>query len=86
VKRPKTIEPPAWDGFTAIITDRKLGKRLISLLNDIDRTPYSGIGKPEPLKGRFGEWSRRIDKYHRLVYKIVDEAIVITECGGHYEG
>jgi toxin YoeB len=82
----KVIEDSAWDGYCAIIADRKLYKRLINLLNDINRTPFTGIGKPERLKGRPGEWSRRIDKYHRLVYKIEDDAIKILECGGHYEG
>jgi toxin YoeB len=43
-----------------------------------------GIGKPEKLKGRPGQWSRRIDDYHRLVYKIEDDIIKIIECGKHY--
>ena len=48
--------------------------------------PFTGIGKPEPLRGRPGQWSRRIDDYHRLIYKIENDEIIITECGGHYEG
>jgi toxin YoeB len=80
------IQDSARDGFMTIAGDRKLGKRLTDLLNDIDRHPFTGIGKPEKLKGRPGEWSRRIDQYHRLIYKIEDDAIRITECGGHYEG
>jgi toxin YoeB len=82
----KIIEDQAWDGYCAIMADRKLCKKLIDLLNSINRTPFSGIGKPERLKGRPGEWSRRIDDYHRLVYKIENDEIVIVECGGHYEG
>ena len=66
--------------------DRKLGKKLAELLEAIDRNPFTGIGKPERLKGRPGEWSRRIDGYHRLVYKIENDEIKILECGGHYEG
>ena len=82
----KIIEDSAWDGYSAIMTDRKLGKKLIAILNDINRHPFTGIGKPEKLKGRPGEWSRRIDDYHRLVYKIENDEIIIVECGGHYEG
>ena len=82
----KSIEDSAWEGYCAIIMDRKLDKKLIDLLDDINRHPFTGIGKPEKLKGRPGEWSRRIDDYHRLVYKIENDEIVITECGGHYEG
>jgi toxin YoeB len=79
------IEDSARDGFMSIARDRKLGKKLADLLDAIDRNPFTGIGKPERLKGRPGQWSRRIDKYHRLVYKIEDDAIRILECGGHYE-
>ena len=80
------IEDSARDGFMSLSRDRKLGEKLTDLLNDIDRHPFTGIGKPEKLKGRPGEWSRRIDGYHRLVYKIEGDNIRITECGGHYEG
>jgi len=75
----------AVDGFFTVAEDRKLNKRLKLLLKDISRSPFTGIGKPERLKGRPGEWSRRIDDYHRLVYKIEDDEIKILECGGHYE-
>jgi len=82
----KTIEDSAWDGFRALADDKKLFKKLLDLLEDISRHPFTGIGKPERLKGRPGEWSRRIDRYHRLVYKIENDEIKIVECGGHYEG
>jgi len=82
----KIIEDSAWDGFWELVDDRRLGKKLRDLLDDINRHPFTGIGKPERLKGRPGQWSRRIDDYHRLVYKIEDDAIRILECGGHYEG
>jgi len=81
-----TIEDSARDGFMTIARDKRLGKKLEDLLNDINRSPFTGIGKPERLKGRPGQWSRRIDDYHRLIYKIEDDAIKILECGGHYEG
>ena len=80
------IEDSARDGFLSLARDKKLGKKLEQLLAAIDRHPFTGIGKPELLKGRPGQWSRRIDDYHRLVYKIEDNEIRILECGGHYEG
>jgi toxin YoeB len=74
------------EDFFAIADDRQLFKSLKKLLRDINRHPFSGIGKPERLKGRPGQWSRRIDDYHRLVYKIENDEIKILECGKHYEG
>jgi toxin YoeB len=66
--------------------DKKTLKRINSLLQDIDRQPFSGIGKPEPLKGsKQGYWSRRIDEANRIVYKIENNQIIITQCGGHYD-
>ena len=79
------IEESAREGFFATADDRKLVKRLKKLLDDINRHPFMGIGKPEPLKARVGQWSRRIDEYHRLVYKIENDEIIILECGEHYE-
>lgn len=59
--------------------------RIRELLRDIDRDPFKGIGKPEPLKGNWtGYWSRRIDQEHRLVYKVSDSQILIAKCKGHY--
>jgi toxin YoeB len=74
------------EDFFALAEDKQLFKSLKKLLRDIDRNPFTGIGKPERLKGRPGQWSRRIDKYHRIVYKIENGEIRILECGGHYEG
>ena len=55
------------------------------MLKDIDRSGYSGIGKPEPLKGDMqGYWSRRIDESNRLVYRIADGKIEILQCRSHY--
>lgn len=65
--------------------DRKLLKRVNELIRDIQRQPFEGIGKPEPLKfGVAGYWSRRIDHEHRLVYKIEKNSLYILQCRYHY--
>ena len=65
--------------------DKKTLKRINNLLKDIDRNGYEGIGKPEPLTGDLsGYWSRRIDDYNRIVYKIDNEIVRIVQCGSHY--
>lgn len=69
-----------------IATDRKMALRIGDLIKDILRSPFEGIGKPEPLKYEFkGAWSRRIDQEHRLVYLVNDESIVIISCYSHYK-
>jgi len=74
-----------WEDYLNLQSDKKLLKRVNEILKDIDRNGYKGIGKPEPLKGDFsGYWSRRIDDYHRIVYKIKDGEIYIAYCGTHY--
>jgi toxin YoeB len=66
-------------------TDRKILKRINLLIRDIQRQPYTGIGKPEPLKFNWsGYWSRRIDAEHRLVYKIKGDALAVAQCRYHY--
>ncbi len=66
-------------------TDKKTLKRINALLGDAQRTPFEGIGAPEPLKhGRAGYWSRRIDREHRLVYKVADDTIFVVQCRYHY--
>jgi toxin YoeB len=66
--------------------DRRILKKVNSLLEDISRgDPYSGLGKPEPLKPSFsGFWSRRITDEHRLVYRILDDVIQIAQARYHY--
>lgn len=65
--------------------DRKLLARLNALLRDCTRSPFSGIGKPEPLRGDLsGWWSRRISDEHRLVYRVRDDQIEIAQCRFHY--
>lgn len=66
-------------------TDRRLVNRIHQLIRDIQREPFSGIGRPEPLKHAFqGYWSRRINDEHRIVYKIVDDAALIAQLRYHY--
>lgn len=66
-------------------TDRTILKRINQLIHEIQRDPFSGIGKPEPLKHALsGFWSRRIDERHRLVYAADDGVPVIAQCRDHY--
>lgn len=76
----------AWEDFEYWTKqDKKILKRILQILKDIDRNGYKGIGKPEPLKGDLsGFWSRRIDDYNRIVYRIKDDNIEIAQCGSHY--
>jgi toxin YoeB len=68
-----------------IASDKKLALKIGSLIRQILREPFSGIGKPEPLKGNFkGYWSRRIDDKHRLVYKVTEDSVIIALCYSHY--
>ena len=66
-------------------SDRKILQKINALIKGIERNPYQGIGKPEPLKhGLAGYWSRRINSEHRLVYKIEDDSILIAQVRHHY--
>ena len=66
--------------------DRRTLKRINKLIADARRTPFEGIGKPEPLKENLtGFWSRRIDESNRLVYAIDDNQITVISCRYHYE-
>ncbi|MEM9120612.1 MAG: Txe/YoeB family addiction module toxin [Cyanobacteria bacterium P01_F01_bin.56] len=66
-------------------TDKKIRKRINTLIKAIVRTPYEGIGDPEPLKFNWsGFWSRRINKKHRIVYAVEADAILIAQCRYHY--
>ncbi|MQY31804.1 Txe/YoeB family addiction module toxin [Nocardia aurantia] len=68
-----------------IETDRKMALRVMRLINDIQRDPFSGLGKPEPLKGdKSGYWSRRINDEHRLVYAVSENSILIAQARYHY--
>ena len=66
--------------------DRKTFERVRRLIIETAKSPFEGIGKPEPLKHELkGYWSRRITDEHRLVYKVTDEKIIIISCKYHYE-
>ncbi len=66
-------------------TDKKVLKKINTLIKDIKRNPFEGIGKPEPLKYELaGCWSRRITNEHRLVYEIEDDKLYIISCKYHY--
>lgn len=82
-----TFLPEAFDEFSAwAIQDKKVYRRIIKLINDILRQPFTGIGKPEPLKHELkGYWSRRITDEHRLVYQVTETSIVIVSCRFHYK-
>jgi toxin YoeB len=76
----------AWDDYLYWQqTDNKTLKRINSLIENIKRQPFEGIGNPEPLKHNWsGYWSRRINREHRLVYKVLGESITIVQCRYHY--
>ena len=66
-------------------TDRAMLKRINRLIDDVTRHPFTGIGKPEPLRHSIdGAWSRRIDAEHRLVYLVSGDAIIVLQCRYHY--
>ncbi|WP_026922427.1 Txe/YoeB family addiction module toxin [Glycomyces arizonensis] len=75
-----------WEDYTYWAeNDRKTTKRINRLVKEIKREPFTGIGKPEPLKGPLsGWWSRRIDEEHRLVYRVRDDAVEVVQARGHY--
>jgi toxin YoeB len=82
----KSWDEEAWEDYIYWQTqDKRTLKRINRLIKDIDRHPYEGIGKPEPLRhGYAGCWSRRIDEYNRIVYRIKDTRLEIILCGSHY--
>ena len=63
----------------------KILDRVFELLEDTARSPFKGIGKPEPLKGTNGYWSRCITSEHRLVYKVTPDTILVIACRFHYD-
>ena len=76
----------AWDDYLFWQkTDRKILKRIASLIKETKRSPFEGIGKPEPLKHALsGYWSRRINDEHRFVYCVSEDAIHIAQLRYHY--
>jgi toxin YoeB len=82
-----TFVPVVWEDYRYWqITDRKILKRINQLIDDITRDdPFTGIGKPEPLRHHLsGAWSRRINDEHRLVYLVQDDNLVILAARYHY--
>jgi toxin YoeB len=78
---PASFEDLAW----WVEKDRKKALRVIKLIKEVQRDPFHGTGKPEPLKHEFaGCWSRRIDDEHRLVYEVLADKIRILACRYHY--
>ena len=82
-----SFTPAAWQDYQWFLeNDRRLLQRINQLISAATRTPFSGTGKPERLKGNLsGYWSRRIDSEHRLVYRMTEGAIVIVACRFHYK-
>ena len=80
------FDDDAWDDYVYWQTqDRKVLKRINTLIRDIERNGNEGIGKPEALKHGFhGFWSRRITDEHRLVYKVTETDVLIAQCHYHY--
>ena len=76
----------AWDDYLYWQKiDKKLLERINTIIKDISRSPFEGIGKPEPLKNALsGYWSRRINDEHRIVYKISDGSMLIAQLRFHY--
>lgn len=83
-----TFVPIGWEDYLFWqATDRKIVKKINQLIEDITRDdPFSGIGKPEPLRHYLaGAWSRRITDEHRLVYQVRDETLIVLVARYHYE-
>jgi len=77
----------AWEDYLFWQTqDKKILRKINQLITDIERNGYSGIGKPEPLRGDLaGWWSRHIDDKNRIVYRLKDNYVEISQCKGHYD-
>jgi toxin YoeB len=86
MSRTLAFDRHGWEDYTYWQTqDRKTLKRINTLIKDVMRDPFAGIGKPEPLKHVLsGSWSRRIDNTNRLVYLVTDAHIVILQARDHY--
>jgi len=82
-----TFSKNAWEDYISWQTeDKKILRKINKLIKDIQKTPFEGKGKPEPLKYDLaGLWSRRIDREHRLVYQAKDNEILVYSCRYHYD-
>ncbi|ELS34474.1 MULTISPECIES: Txe/YoeB family addiction module toxin [Pseudanabaena] len=81
-----TFSDDAWEDYLYWQrTDPKILKRINTLIKEIQRTPYEGIGKPEALKHSFaGYWSRRITDEHRIIYKVETDSLLVAQLRYHY--
>lgn len=79
--------PEGWEDYLYWqVQDKKTLRRINVLIKDIQRSPFEGIGKPEPLKGNLqGWWSRRIDEVNRIVYRVENDRVVVAQCRTHYD-
>ncbi len=78
-------DPNAWDDYLWWQTqDRKVLRRINTLISDIVRNGNEGIGKPEPLPGASGYWSRRVTDEHRIIYRVTETEVRIAACRYHY--
>ena len=86
MRRKLIFSDEAWEDYLYWQdTDRSMVRRINQLIKDIRRSPYEGIGKPEPLKHQLaGWWSRRIDAEHRFVYRATEQAVEIAALRNHY--
>jgi toxin YoeB len=77
----------SWEDYLYWLnTDKKMNSRINELLKDISRNPFTGLGKPEPLKYKYkGFWSRRINAEHRLIYQVKNDEVLIAKCRFHYD-
>lgn len=82
----KVWDDKAWEDYLYWQQhDKQVLKRLNMLIRDAERDPFSGVGKPEPLRGDLsGFWSRRINDEHRLVYRVANGLLEIASCKDHY--
>jgi toxin YoeB len=79
------FEGKSFEEYNEWIENKQVFKRLLKVIKDIHRSPYEGIGKPEPLKYELsGYWSREITEEHRIVYRVVDDTLEILSCKHHY--
>lgn len=86
MSRTLAFDRHGWEDYTYWQTqDRKTLKRINTLINDVLRDPFAGIGKPEPLRHILsGAWSRRIDDTNRLVYLVTETHVVVLQARDHY--
>ena len=82
-----TFSSKAWDNYLYWQqNDKAMLKRINMLIKDIQRNPFEGLGKPEPLKHSLsGYWSRRIDDEHRFVYKVTEDGLFVAQLRYHYD-